>query len=440
MAHVYVRSGAAGAGTGADWANAYTTLAAALAAKLAGDDFWVAADHAETGAAATTITLTAPGTAASPNRIICVNHAGSVPPVAADLATTATIASSTTGQITFLGNFYAYGISFNAGTGASGTGISLGTTANHHQTFESCNLSLLATGSASIAIGTSGSSNIATQVNWLNTKIRFSAVGQSIAPGSGVLRWVGSSVDVAGTIPTNLFNASGLRALVYVSGVDLSAIGAGKTLVGAQSSYGQFIFSECKLHASLGTKAAQATVPTSRITFVRCNSGAVNYSYDVSDYYGAMSIENTIVLTGGASDGTNSFSHKLITTANAKWITPFRADPIQFWQETVGAPITVTLQGIWGGGSVPNNDDIWMEVEYLGDAGSPVTTLVNCSKASTLATNAALPAGAGTWGGSTTKFALAVTFTPAMKGPVSITLIAAAASSTFYVDPKPVVT
>jgi hypothetical protein len=63
MANVYVYSGAAGAGTGADWTNAYTTLTAALAAKAAGDDFWVAHDHAETQASA--LTLTSPGTPAS---------------------------------------------------------------------------------------------------------------------------------------------------------------------------------------------------------------------------------------------------------------------------------------------------------------------------------------------------------------------------------------
>src|SRR3990167_3028291 len=94
MANVYVRSGAAGAGTGADWGNAYTTLAAALGAKAAGDDFWVADDHAETQASA--LTAVAPGTSASPNRIICVDRAGSVPPVSADLRTSATI--STTGN------------------------------------------------------------------------------------------------------------------------------------------------------------------------------------------------------------------------------------------------------------------------------------------------------------------------------------------------------
>src|SRR3990167_972428 len=99
MAHVYVDSNAVGAGTGADWANSYTTLAAALTAKAAGDNFWVSHDHAETQASA--MTLTSPGTAASPCKVMCVDSAGSVPPASADLATTATITTTGANALTF---------------------------------------------------------------------------------------------------------------------------------------------------------------------------------------------------------------------------------------------------------------------------------------------------------------------------------------------------
>ena len=71
MPHVYVDSNAGGSGTGADWANAYTTIGAALTAKAAGDNFWVAHNHAETAAGAKT--LTSPGTSAAPCTIICVD-------------------------------------------------------------------------------------------------------------------------------------------------------------------------------------------------------------------------------------------------------------------------------------------------------------------------------------------------------------------------------
>ena len=82
MASYYVYSGAGGAADGSSWANAYTTMALALASgKVAGDIFYLAHDHNESTGAS--VTLTFPGTAASPNKVLCVNRAGSVPPVAA---------------------------------------------------------------------------------------------------------------------------------------------------------------------------------------------------------------------------------------------------------------------------------------------------------------------------------------------------------------------
>ena len=98
--------------------------------------------------------------------------------------------------------------------------------------------------------------------------------------------------------------------------------------------------------------------------------------------------------------------------------------------------MTATVQGIWGGGAVPNNDDIWCDVEYLGSSGSPLASFVNDGKADILASNAAQDAGSGTWGGSTTKFKLNVTFTPQQKGWILLRVKAAKASSTFYIDPK----
>src|SRR5437868_15183324 len=117
MANVYVDSAAAGAGTGADWTNAYTTLGAATAAKAAGDDFWVASGHAESAGSAKTITF--PGTSASPNRCISVNKAGSAPPVAADILAGASITTTGANSIAINGAVYGEGITLNAGDAAN---------------------------------------------------------------------------------------------------------------------------------------------------------------------------------------------------------------------------------------------------------------------------------------------------------------------------------
>ena len=78
--------------------------------------------------------------------------------------------------------------------------------------------------------------------------------------------------------------------------------------------------------------------------------------------------ETTIVRTGGASDGTTPISWKIVTTANCNYSMPFECPPIAIWNDTTGSAVTATVEGIWGGGAVPNDDEVWLEVEYLGDA------------------------------------------------------------------------
>ena len=89
MANYYIWSGATGAANGTSWANAYLTLTAGIQSKAVGDVFYVAHDHAEVAAGA--LTFQTPGTIASPSKVICVDRAGSVPPVSADRRTTASI-------------------------------------------------------------------------------------------------------------------------------------------------------------------------------------------------------------------------------------------------------------------------------------------------------------------------------------------------------------
>ena len=52
----------------------------------------------------------------------------------------------------------------------------------------------------------------------------------------------------------------------------------------------------------------------------------------------------------------------------------------------------MTLHGIVNAAAVPNNDDIWCDVEYLGSASSPLASFATCTKANNLATGTALTA------------------------------------------------
>jgi hypothetical protein len=438
MANVYVHSGAAGAGTGADWANAYTTLAAAFAAKAAGDTFWLANDHAETQGSA--MALTSPGTSVSPCFVYCVNRAGSVPPVSADLRTTATITTTGSFTITYAGVVaICYGVTITVG-GTSGAANHLFTGGAFDWHFVSSAILLTNNFSnALIQVGVTG--NLVERLILENTTVQFGNTGQSISLRNGVFIWKNTVSAISGATLPNTLITSGFanKFSCFVQGVDLSALGSGKTIVGAITSSSLVQVMDCKLGASV-TKAATPTVPAANAIFLRTDSADTNYLVENFAYEGTQTTETTIVRSGGATDGTTAVAWKIVTTANSRWESSFECLPISIWNETIGSAITVTIQGIWGGGAVPLNDEVWIDVEYLGTSGFPLASKATSTKANGLAAGSAIPAGSGTWGGSTTKFAMAATFTPQEKGPLTIYVKSAKVSSTFYIDPKPVVT
>lgn len=495
MADVYVRSGAAGAGTGANWANAYTTLLAAMAAKAAGDRFFVADDHAETQASA--MVIVSPGTSAAPCEVYCVNRAGSVPPVSADHRDTATITTTGANAMTLPDYTYCEGITFNCGSGAVNTAI---TFSIFWSSFKNCQIAKNGTTTnGNCMVMGSNNSTSAAAITLDNTTLKFGSTGDAIRSLGGVLNWKNTPSAIAGaTLPTILFGvSSGVTSRYVFEGVDLSALGSGKTLFGAVPSSRYVLLKDCKLNASVTIHAATTVLAGQEVVVSRSDAAGTNYIERKYDFKGSQIDELTIVRTGGASDGTTAKSRRIDTTANAKWIAPFEAVPMAVWNATVGSSVTATIKGVMNAAALPNNDDIWFDAVYLGSAASPQGSFAIGTKADGLAVGTAQSASTRAWdslvtaranstayavdavrkvasnpdriffcttagttagsepvgyascvdGGSVTdgtavfragmRFSMAVSFTPQMAGDVYCYLKAGKASATFYIDPDP---
>lgn len=439
-----MRSGAGGAGTGADWANAYTALATAFGAKAAGDDFWVSEDHAETQASA--MTCNCPGTATSPCRVICVDHAGTVPPVSADLRTTATVSTTGANNLTLNGGAYYYGIAFQAGSGASSASVLAQGDNSLGLWFEACKFVLNGDGGSSrISFGAASTSGYVTRL--INTTMQFGPTNTNqFSTIRGRFLWENTANAIAGsTIPTTLFaSGTGIGLDARFVGVDFGAVGSGKSLFDHSTKQmpSRITFIDCKLGSSVAITTGTVDgwgAPIVRL--VNCDSGNTNYRSAVYMYEGSIVSESTIVKSSGATDGTTPISRKMVSSARTKFYAPLRSDWsdwIQFWDDTTGSK-TVTIATVTDNVTLKDNE-AWVEVEYLGTSGYPLGLFASDAAADVLnaGTNQTTD-GTSTWTttGLTTpvKQSLSTTFTTTGKGLYRVRVCLAKASTTMYFDP-----
>lgn len=441
MAVIYLRSGdGSDASDGLTWANAKATLAAALTAAGAGGTVYVSDNHAETQASA--MTLTSPGTAASPTVVLCVDDTADPEPPTA-LATTATVSTTGASSFTFNGFAYCYGITFSAGSAANTANLAWASTSPWAWFFDTCHFKLANTSASSlIAVGTITDGGSDDQIiHWNNCSVEFGSTSQSIRAATRLVWTNKSSAIVGATIPTTLIiGVNNAFCDVTVRGVDLSALGSGNNLVSVASSEpGRFLLENCKLGDSVtvatGTHIGQGGFT---IDLINCDSADTNYRYHRVSYQGNITQEATIVRTSGASDGTTAISRKMVSSANSKFYSPLESAPIIRWNETTGSSVTATVEVVTDNVTL-TDAEAWVEVEYLGTSGFPLSLFVSDRAADYLATPANQTTSSVAWTttGLTTpvKQKFSVSFTPQEKGLIKARVMLAKASTTMYFCP-----
>ena len=371
MAHIYVDSTAGGTPSGANWANAWLKIGDAFAGAVAGDFIWVAHTHNESTAGALTWT-DVKGTFADPVKIICVNKAGTVPPVSADLRTTAAVSTTGASPIVLANTTtrmaYIYGITFNAGSGAVAAGISTCSGASSTMFFEQCAFRMLGTSASSFTIGAGTSA----MQYFKNCTMQFGATNHNVLPSVQFI-WDGGSLT-GSVFPTTFFGTSGVVTGTKIfKNFDFSALSSGKTLIGPAAARAIVTLENCKIDAAV-TLVTRATAPVGNLILFRTDSAETGHRAAIAgDYSGDLNTSTIVARTGGASDGTTPISWKLETTANAEWLIPLQALPIWKFNDTVDSNIEVTIEGVADPRAftaLPTNKEFWIDLSYQGTSGS----------------------------------------------------------------------
>jgi hypothetical protein len=423
--------------SGLTWALAKATIAGALAVAAAGERIWVSHAHAETQA--TAMTLTSAGTAAAPVEILCGNE-GAEPPTA--LATTAQVTATGASAISFLGFAYVYGITFSAGTGAGANHMNFTSTAPWGFVFDTCSLRTPSTGISHFNIGT-GSGAADDQFLWLkNTTFEMAGNASSRIIVAACRILMDGGAFIITSTPTIVFALSQPVAIaIRFRGVDLSIWGSGKSLVRVDlPSPSDLFFEHCKLGASVALVSGASLGPGGvRVTLDHCDSADTQYRMERYQYEGSVYSETTIFRTGGASNGTTPLSHRMAASANRTLHLPLYGPEMVIWNNTTGSAKTITVEIVHDSLTALTDAEVWLEVEYLGTSGFPLSLFASDRKADILATPAAQTSSSVGWttGAITNvnKQKLEVTVTPQEIGVFRCRVALAKASYTIYVDP-----
>jgi len=430
------------------WAKAANAIATIAAIDGAGDTIYVASTHSELTAA--TVTLVFAGTYASPTKIICASTAAEPPTTLATGAVIATsgATSALSIQAANNGGLYCYGITFKVGNDAAASAdINLANSqVGQRHLYENCTFNLSTT-TAGRVINACGNGT-GSQVRWHNCDVNFANAANEIRCG-GYFIWEDGSVLSGSTAITGglitFGTATSQTSYVLASGIDLVNLGSAAYLFEVTNANGIGHFRDCKMPASwTATNVATGTLTaTSRYEYTNCGSGDTNYKLGVSSYSGTLFDETTLVKTGGASDGTTGLSWKVTTTANASFTIPFRTGEIVKWNSTTGSSVTVTVDILHDSVTNLKDNEIWLEVMYLGTSGFPLGTFTS-DESDILSSGTDQASSSSTW--TTTgmtnpnKQALSVTFTPQEIGYIHAYITCAKASKTVYIDPELVVT
>jgi hypothetical protein len=413
--------GAVGAFAGYAAPFAYMQTPTGTGFMAAGDTLYVSDRHVQTQSVSFNLT-SSNGTADLPLRIICVDHTAT-PPTA--LALTASVSTTGATYLRFCIYVYLYGLVFTCGSSSNLSGLA-GAGLTNDVIAEHCTFNL----GASFLLGyIDASATYANKVIMNDCTVHYGSTTHTLGANGGNVTF--NRLTLTGSAPNNAFNTNA-HANFVVNDSDLSL--ATSTLVTTNNAtLYRAVFSNCKLGAGVTLQSGTLYSPFGDMSFYNCSSSNINYSYRRIRYEGTVDHELTTVRTSGASDGTTSISWKAVTGSTASFGKPMDLAPIAQWNETTGSALTATVE-IAGAASLTNGD-IWLEIEYLGDAASCVGSVVS-SRRGLLATAAAVTTSSASWGGSPTyKQKLQCAFTPQEKGPVVARVYVAKASATVYVDP-----
>jgi hypothetical protein len=420
-------------------AKAATTLAGAMAVAVAGDTVKVSSTHTETAGAALTYTFpTTPGL-----QVLCVTFNGSGTG-ALNTGGSMNVGAANSAMSIASGFAYIYGLTFAGGTNnntACKLNIESGTAATN-LVFESCTFSApSANASGSTNVGASGSaSNTECSLEFINCTFSNGGAGHVTSIRNGNIKF--DNLALAGTAQTTLFQTNAGNVFnVLFTGCDLSNLAWTNLMSVAGGGTGVIVFRQCKMRSGFTTTTGSWVDGGSFDLILQdCDSGDNHYTFTKNNYFGTITTSSSVY--ADASDGTDSMSWLMASSANAKFQTPLVSPQIVTFNSAIGSGLTSTVETNNDGTTFKNNE-LWQETLAKVTSGFPLGTWNKGSRAaditnagSSQSTSTKTWTGTGGFGAAVRQKLVSSSFTPQEVGPIATVVKLAKASASVYVSPR----
>lgn len=343
---------------------------------VAGDRVFISSDNADTVSVSLSI-----GVGTANTTIISVNRTtGNIPPLAADMTAGASVATTGT-NLTLNINGLVWGVTFKAGV--VGTTAAIATSASVFVLFINCALQLL--GTSPNGLVSAGNSSFAV---FRNTTMQFATTGSGLSAGQlSTLIWEDTvSALVGATIPNPLITAL-VGGHIILRGLDLSMVSNNPIFQWNNSGF-QLMYN-CKLGVNCGgsRNILSTVVGPGTIESYNCDSTNSTSTMEYYNTLGSVVADPTTFRTNGATNGVTPISHCMRSGTLATVGVPFVGVPIYAWNTLTGSSHTATI--CIASGLTLNNNDIWLDLEYLGTSSAPQSLFVSNDPATYLTVAAA---------------------------------------------------
>ncbi len=144
--------------------------------------------------------------------------------------------------------------------------------------------------------------------------------------------------------------------------------------------------------------SAQSFLSGVSFEFINCDSGATGYR---NEYYGYKLTQTTdlnTIRTGGATNGVTPTSWRVAVPSIGTFIfsgLSVAIPPIYKWNTTLSS-ITATIEFLCPAAQL-NNNDIWVELEYMGSGSTPVGSYITSLPTTPLTAAGAVTSSTALW-------------------------------------------